>query len=82
MGDPMELRIQGYELTLRIDDAHEIGIGNSYIKKEEEIKELKSKIDDPEFYTNSEKLNSLQKSIDSKQEEVNELYATLEAMTN
>lgn len=51
-------------------------------KKEEEIKELKSKIDDPEFYTNSEKLNSLQKSIDSKQEEVNELYATLEAMTN
>ena len=51
-------------------------------KKEEEIKELKSKIDDPEFYTNSEKLNSLQKSIDSKQEEVNELYATLEAMIN
>lgn len=51
-------------------------------KKEEEIKELKSKIDDPEFYTNSEKFNSLQKSIDSKQEEVNELYATLEAMTN
>ena len=39
MGDPMELRIHGYELTLRIDDAHEIGIGNSYIKKEEEIKE-------------------------------------------
>lgn len=24
MGDPMELRIHGYELTLRIDDAHEI----------------------------------------------------------
>lgn len=28
MGDPMELRIHGYELTLRIDDAHEIGRRN------------------------------------------------------
>ena len=26
MGDPMELRIHGYELTLRIDDAKKIGI--------------------------------------------------------
>ena len=27
MGDPMELRIHGYELTLRLNDAREIGIG-------------------------------------------------------
>ena len=27
MGDPMELRIHGYELTLRLDDAKKIGIG-------------------------------------------------------
>lgn len=26
MGDPMELRIHGYELTLRLDDAKKIGI--------------------------------------------------------
>ena len=26
MGDPMELRIQGYELTLRLDDAEKIEI--------------------------------------------------------
>jgi len=26
MGDPMELRIRGYELTLRVDDARKIGI--------------------------------------------------------
>lgn len=34
MGDPMELRIHGYELTLRLNDAHEIIIENSYIKKD------------------------------------------------
>ncbi len=28
MGDPMELRIHGYELTLRIDDAKQIGIAD------------------------------------------------------
>ena len=26
LGDPMELRIRGYELTLRVDDAKKIGI--------------------------------------------------------
>ena len=26
MGDPMELRIHGYELTLRLQDAEEIGV--------------------------------------------------------
>ena len=26
MGDPMELRIHGYELTLRLDDAAKIGV--------------------------------------------------------
>ena len=26
MGDPMELRIHGYELTLRLDDAARIGV--------------------------------------------------------
>lgn len=26
MGDPVELRLRGYELTLRLEDAREIGI--------------------------------------------------------
>ncbi len=26
MGDPLEIRVRGYELTLRIDDAKKIGI--------------------------------------------------------
>lgn len=34
MGDPMELRIHGYELTLRLSDAEEIGV--SLIEKESE----------------------------------------------
>ena len=33
MGDPMELRIHGYELTLRIDDAKQIEVTEPYIKK-------------------------------------------------
>ncbi len=32
MGDPMELRIHGYELTLRIDDAKQIEVTEPYIK--------------------------------------------------
>ncbi len=34
MGDPMELRIHGYELTLRLDDAAQIEIGNPYFAEE------------------------------------------------
>ncbi len=30
MGDPMELRIHGYELTLRLDDAAQIEVGEPY----------------------------------------------------
>lgn len=26
MGDPMEIRIRGYELTIRMDDARKIGV--------------------------------------------------------
>lgn len=33
MGDPMQLLIRGYELTLRLDDAKEIEIGDPYIKE-------------------------------------------------
>lgn len=36
MGDPMQLMIRGYELTLRLDDAKEIEIGEPYIKEEQE----------------------------------------------
>ncbi len=36
MGDPMELRIHGYELTLRIDDAKQIEVMEPYIKSNEE----------------------------------------------
>lgn len=39
MGDPMELRIHGYELTLRLDDAEQIGIDkDAYKKRREEEK--------------------------------------------
>lgn len=39
MGDPMELRIHGYELTLRLADAAEIGIDkNEYKKRKAEEK--------------------------------------------
>lgn len=33
MGDPMELQIHGYELTLRLDDAGQIKIGRPYIRE-------------------------------------------------
>lgn len=48
MGDPMELRIHGYELTLRIDDAKNIGISKPFIFNEAP-KENKSinKLDHP-----------------------------------
>lgn len=35
MGDPMLLLIRGYELTLRLDDAKEIEIGDPYIKEKD-----------------------------------------------
>lgn len=35
MGDPMQLLIRGYELTLRLDDAKEIEIGDPYIKEKD-----------------------------------------------
>ena len=48
MGDPMELRIHGYELTLRLADAAQIEIipsdGN---EKKREIQERKSRIEHP-----------------------------------
>lgn len=34
LGDPIELRIRGYELTLRKEDAAKIGIGVPYDKKQ------------------------------------------------
>ncbi len=37
MGDPMELTIHGYELTLRLDDAKKIEISDCYEKDEAEI---------------------------------------------
>lgn len=36
MGDPMQLMLRGYELTLRLDDAKEIEIGEPYEKPQEE----------------------------------------------
>ena len=38
MGDPMELRVRGYELTLRLDDAKKIEIDEPFIKNEAEYK--------------------------------------------
>ena len=37
MGDPVEFRIHGYELTLRLDDAAKIIIGEPYNAQEQEI---------------------------------------------
>lgn len=50
-------------------------------KKEEELKELKLLGDDPSYYSDPKRLKDLQSSIDAKQEEINKMYATLEAMT-
>ena len=47
MGDPMELRVHGYELTLRLDDAKNIEIGDileegeKEPKKDNDIKKVK-----------------------------------------
>lgn len=43
MGDPVELRIHGYELTLRLDDAAKIQTGEPYVaaKTEKHKKEIK-----------------------------------------
>ncbi len=43
MGDPMELRIHGYELTLRLDDAEKIGIEPLPVRKERTDTEVKKK---------------------------------------
>lgn len=50
MGDPMELQIHGYELTLRIDDAKKIGIRNidERSNKHDRINEIK-KVAHPGF---------------------------------
>ncbi len=44
MGDPMELRIHGYELTLRIEDAKKIGITKPFIFEEKNNKKDDNKI--------------------------------------
>ena len=43
MGDPMELQIHGYELTLRIADAMKIEIDNVRDEKHEENKEIRER---------------------------------------
>ena len=43
MGDPMELKIHGYELTLRLDDAAKIGIAKSNGTTEHYIKPQKKR---------------------------------------
>lgn len=48
MGDPMELRIHGYELTLRLADAEQIEIQNIHdMKAEEKKKESKARAHHP-----------------------------------
>lgn len=39
MGDPIELRIHGYELTIRLEDAQKIEITEAYQKEEQKEKE-------------------------------------------
>ena len=43
MGDPMELRLHGYELTLRLEDAAQIEVSPVLEKSEKETKKHKSK---------------------------------------
>lgn len=42
MGDPMELMIHGYELTLRLDDAAKIDIDTSLVKEKEKTVDKKA----------------------------------------
>lgn len=50
-------------------------------KKEEDLKAKKGLADSPEYYSDAKKLEELQKEIDAKEEEIANLYMTLEAMT-
>ena len=43
LGDPVELRIHGYELTLRLDDASQIEVVKESSKEEPEVKTKKKK---------------------------------------
>ena len=43
MGDPMELLIRGYELTLRVDDAKLIGIEKIVVSKNDDLVDIKQK---------------------------------------
>lgn len=47
MGDPIELMIHGYELTLRLSDAEKIGIKEGGLPKETGIKQQKKKMEHP-----------------------------------
>ena len=47
MGDPMELRIHSYELTLRLADAEKIEIENIRDAKEQKSKVKRETIDHP-----------------------------------
>ncbi len=43
MGDPMELQLHGYELTLRLADAEKIEVVSVEAKKQEAVKQVKKK---------------------------------------
>ncbi len=47
MGDPVELRIHGYELTLRLDDAGRIQVSRPYEKAPEAPRARKREVDHP-----------------------------------
>lgn len=49
MGDPMQVRIHGYELTLRVDDAKKIEIEPADEKNEKKNKKKKTASDHPGF---------------------------------
>lgn len=49
MGDPIELRIHGYELTIRLEDAKNIEIGEEHKPKKEEKKEKKQEKHHPGY---------------------------------
>lgn len=50
MGDPMELRIHGYELTLRLDDADKITVTKTEKKPEEKVQKKRKKAGSHPFH--------------------------------
>lgn len=62
MGDPIELRIHGYELTIRLEDAKKIEISNPHeAKQEKTARRKKETIPHPGYGEGESTMNAKQK---------------------